>query len=518
MAHSKPYLYCLLAILIAFSSACFFSSPEDPAPGYLAIGIESQPTHLDPRYATDANSVRISGLIYNSLLRADANSQLQPELAESWEMTDQQTYRFYLRKGVRFHDGRPLTAADVKHTYDSILNPRNSSPRRAPLKVLASVDPIGPYEIRFRLSEPHAPFLEHCTIGIVPEGASATTDSKPPLGSGPFLLEAIHPGERVLLRANPNYWEGKPSVPGLSFKIVPDAIVRVLEFKKGTIQFLQNDIEPDMLPWLKRNTDGVIDMKQGTTFQYIGINLQHPILRHQKVRQALAYAIDRDAIIHHLLKDQVTSASGLLSALHWAYDGAVHVWPYDPENAKKLLDEAGYPDADGAGPNPRFKLSFKTTNLDLRRRIAEAFKEQLQRVGIELEIRTYEWGTFYGDIKKGNFHLFSLAWVGILDPDIYYNIFHSASVPPNGNNRGRYSNSEIDALVERGRRATDLGQRKIVYGQVQRILAQDLPYIPLWWWKNVIVRKPEIRGFTPYPDGDLISLKAVSYRPSHPST
>jgi peptide/nickel transport system substrate-binding protein len=309
-----------------------------------------------------------------------------------------------------------------------------------------------------------------------------------------------------------------PAVPGLTFKIVPDAIVRVLEFKKGTIHLLQNDIEPDMLPWLMRNTDGVVDMKQGTTFQYIGINLEHPILRHQKVRQALAYAIDRDAIIHHMLKDQATAATGLLSPLHWAYDGAVSARPYDPRHAMRLLDEAGFPDPDGAGPRARFKLSFKTTNLDLRRRLAEAVKEQLQRVGIELEIRTYEWGTFYGDIKKGNFQLFSLAWVGILDPDIYYNIFHSRSIPPNGDNRGRYSNPEIDALLERGRNATDIEQRKIVYGQIQRKLAEDLPYIPLWWWKNVVVRKPDIRGFTAYPDGDLTSLKRVSYRSSLSST
>lgn len=521
MKPPRSYPYCLAVILSVFSTACFFSWPSDRHPDYLAIGIEAQPTHLDPRYATDANAVRISGLIYNSLLRTDANSQLQPDLAETWEMIDQQTYRFSLRKGVTFHDGSLLTSADIKHTYDSILDPKNGSPKRAPLKVLRSVEQRGAYEILFRLAEPYAPFLEHCTIGIVPAtsaGLSAVTASKPPVGSGPFILESAYMAERVSLRANPDYWEGKPAVHGLSFKIIPDAMVRVLEFKKGTIQFLQNDIEPDMLPWLKRNTDGVIEMKQGTTFQYIGVNLQHPILRYSKVRQALALALDRDAIIRHLLKDQATAATGLLSPLHWAYDGAVAVWPYDPEEANRLLDEAGFPDPDGAGPRPRFKLSFKTTNLDLRRRIAEAFKEQLQRVGIELEIRTYEWGTFYSDIKKGSFHLFSLAWVGILDPDIYYQIFHSASVPPNGDNRGNYSNPVLDALLERGRKATQISERKLIYQRVQRIVAEDLPYIPLWWVKNVIVRKPTIRDFIPYPDGDLISLKKVLYRPSPSST
>ena len=177
-----------------------------------------------------------------------------------------------------------------------------------------------------------------------------------------------------------------------------------------------------------------------------------------------------------------------------------------------MLDEEGFRDLDGDGPRPRFRLSYKTSNIALSRRIAEALKEQLQQVGIELEIRSYEWGTFFSDIKKGNFHLYSLAWVGVMDPDIFFQIFHSASVPPHGDNRGRYSNHEVDRLLERGRTTNDVLARKLIYGDVQEILAADLPYVPLWWWKNVIVKKPLIDAFTPYPDGDLISLKKVSFR------
>jgi peptide/nickel transport system substrate-binding protein len=211
-----------------------------------------------------------------------------------------------------------------------------------------------------------------------------------------------------------------------------------------------------------------------------------------------------------LLKDLGTPASGLLSPLNWAYEGAVDSWPHDPERAKRLLDEAGFVDPDGDGPRPRFKVSFKTTNIDLRRRIAEAFKEQLKAVGIELEIRAYEWGTFYGDVKKGNFHLFSLAWVGIMDPDIYFQIFHSRSIPPDGDNRGRYANPALDRLLERGRRAVAIEERRAIYGEVQKIVARELPYIPLWWAKNVVVQQPGLHGFVPYPDGDFISLKNVS--------
>ena len=502
----------LSVILLSLIFAACRSPAQDRPKGYLVAGIESNPLQLDPRYSTDANSVRIGNLIYNALLRYDERSQLQAELAENWRMLDDRTYLFDLRQDVTFHNGRRLTAADVKYTYESILDSSSLSPKRGLLRPLEAVDQIGNHQLRFRLRGPHAPFIEQFTLGIVPAGSGRAGKSgyHPPPGSGPFRVESMESGEKVTLGANPNYWEGRAQLAGVVFKIVPDALVRVLEFKQGAIDFLQNDLEPEMLPWLKSNTGAHVEMNQGTTFQYIGINLTHPILRHQKVRQAIACAIDRDSIIRHLLKNIVSEASGLLSPQNWAYDESARRWPYNPGLAKQLLDEAGFIDPDGDGPRPRFRLSFKTTNIDLRRRIAETFKEQLQRVGIELELRSYEWGTFFSDIKTGNFHLYSLAWVGIEDPDIYHQIFHSSSVPPNGDNRGRYRNAEVDRLLEQGRVTIDRSERQVIYRSVQRLLAEDLPYVPLWWWKNVIARQPGLRGFVAYPDGELISLKKAS--------
>jgi peptide/nickel transport system substrate-binding protein len=509
-------LLCFFAV-IAFLASCRPPTENRP-PDYLVAGIESYPLQLDPRYATDANSVRVGNLIYNALLRADETGELRPELAENWRVLDDRTYIFELRKNMNFHDGRPLTAADVKFTYESILEPNSRSPKRSLVKPLQSIETIAPHQLEFRLLSPHAPFVEQFTLGIVPAGSPPAHQARhPPAGSGPFRLAGMESGESITLAANPNYWNGKPRLSGLQFRSVPDAMVRVLEFKKGSIDFMQNDIEPDMLPWLAKNTDAEIGAHDGTTYQYIGINLTHPILRNVKVRQALACAVDRDSVIRHLLKGTVTKANGLLAPSNWAYDGSVELWPHDPARAKRLLDEAGFPDPDGDGPLPRFRLSFKTTHIDLRRRIAEAFKEQLQQVGIELEVRSYEWATFFSDVKKGNFHLYSLAWVGVMDPDIFYQIFHSASVPPGGDNRGRYRNAEVDRLLEAGRKLTDRERRKLIYAQAQKILAADLPYVPLWWWKNVIVKRPAIRGFVPYPDGELVSLQKVSWRRA-PST
>lgn len=512
MPRPHPYASIFYAAWLLFVFAACRSPADERRPGYLVVGIESHPLRLDPRYSTDANSARIGHLIYNSLLRSDEGSRLRPELARAWRMMDDRTYVFDLRHDVKFHDGRPFTAADVKFTYESILQAESLSPKRALLKPLRAIEQTGLYQLRFHLYETHAPFPEQFTLGIVPAGSRGTggSDHPPPPGSGPFQLQALEPGEKVTLKANADYWEGPPPLDGLVFKTVPDAMVRVLEFKQGSIDFMQNDIEPDMLPWLRENTGAEIEMHQGTTFQYIGINLAHPILRRQKVRQAIAMAIDRDGIVRRLLKNTVTEAAGLLSPHNWAYEGGVRRWSYDPERAKRLLDEAGYPDPDGNGPLPRFRLSFKTTSIDLRRRLAEALKDQLRHIGVELELRSYEWGTFFSDVKRGNFHLYSLAWVGIEDPDAYYQIFHSAAVPPNGDNRGRYHNPRVDRLLERGRATLDRSERQRIYSEVQRLLAEDLPYIPLWWWKNVIVRKPALRGFVAYPDGDLISLKNAS--------
>lgn len=515
----KPFSPLVLVWVWALLGACLPSSKPDRPPGYLVIALESNPAHLDPRYATDANSVRIAGLIFNSLTRADEHSRFRPELAENWQSVDELTYLFRLKKGISFQNGRPLTAQDVKFTYASVLDPNNRSPWRGPLQLLKAVEQIGAYEIRFHLSSPYAPFLENSTLGIVPAGTPphGAGGKNGLIGSGPFSLEEFSPGERLLLKANPSYWEGSPRVSGLVFKIVPDAIVRSLEFKKGTVDFIQNDIEPDMLPWLRKNANASISINQGTTFQYIGMNLDHPILKIPEVRQAIACGIDRQAIIRHLMKGLAIPATGLLSPSHWAYEPSVPRFPHDPEEAKRLLDRAGFRDPDGEGPLPRFKLSYKTTTLDLSRRIAEAFQEQLRHVGIDLEVRTYEWGTFYGDIKKGNFHLYSLSWVGVVDPNIYFHLFHSQSIPPSGNNRGRYRNAEIDRLLESGRKSPGLEERKRIYSRVQTILARELPAIPLWWMKNVVVMKRNIEGFVPYPDGDLISLKSVSLTPSPPA-
>lgn len=503
-----------LSLLATCWAACK-SPPASPPSQAVVIAIESAPNDLDPRFGTDANSSRITGLVFAGLVRSDGLGSVTPELAASWEQEGEKTYVFHLRQRARFHDGRRVLAADVRATYLSVLDPALRSPKREELAPLEHIEVVDDSTVRFRLKKPFSPFLAAATLGILPERLA----SKPHLsgaaliGAGPFRLSSASQGESYRLDAFDGYWGGAPRLRAVVFRVVPDGVVRCLELAKGTLTLVQNALEPETLPWLRRQAHLETIVSPGTSFHYLGFSLRHPVLSNLKVRRAIALAIDRRAIVNYVLGGHAALATGLLTPGHWAYEPEVTTYEKDTARARRLLDEAGYPDPDGEGPKPRFSLTLKTSTVELRRRIAEALQFQLRDVGVDLKIRSLEWATFYSDIRRGNFELFSLAWVGIDDPDIYYSILHSGMQPPQGNNRGGYRNPRVDALTERGRTIGDIEERRRIYSRIQKIAARDLPFIPLWWEKNVIVKDRRLEGFRPRPDGDLIGLKDAYLEP-----
>jgi peptide/nickel transport system substrate-binding protein len=499
----------LVLLLLCFSASC---GRDNLPPDTMVIAMESDPTNLDPRLATDAASSRLVQLIFSGLVRQDEKGLILPDLAEKWEVPDPLTYRFTLRRGVRFHDGSPLTSEDVKYTFASILDPATASPHRSTFEKIERIETPDPRTVIFRLREPFAPFLLSLTMGIVPEKTASETGSdfsRAPIGTGPFLLSGRTEGDAYTLTANPHYFGGTPKLAHLIFRIIPDNTVRFLELRKGTVQLIMNGIELDYLPLVRKDPNLKLMTGPGVNYSYIGFNLKDPILAKRAVREAIAHAVDRRSIIHYLLRDTAHRATGLLSRLNWAYNPEVPTYNYDPARSRALLDEAGYPDPDGDGPAPRFTLTFKTSQDELRKRIAAALQQQLKEVGIEIRIRSYEWGTFYGDIKAGNFQLYTLSWVGITEPDIYYYIFYSKNVPPYGANRGHYDNEEVDTLLSNARVELNLETRRRDYAKVQAILAYDLPYVSLWHYDNVAVMQKNVRGFVLDPSGGLFSLKNV---------
>jgi peptide/nickel transport system substrate-binding protein len=494
--------------MLGFLLACV-NKPETISQ-HLTIGIEANPTNLDPRKATDVASARVTQIVFSGLLMKDPQSRLVPDLALRWEQPDDKTYIFYLRQGVKFHDGSSLTARDVKYTFESLLDPEFASPRRSSYEQVERIEVLDDYRIKFILKKPFAPFMINMVLGIVPEHVAKRAGdefSQHPVGSGPFKLLDWQPNEKLEFAANEQYYAGAPRLKRLTYKIVPENSVRILELEKGSVQFIQNSIPPDLIPRLEGNPKLKVINSPGTTYAYIGFNMQDPILRIKQVRQALALAIDRQSIIEHLLGGLATPANSLLSREHWAYEPQAKNYEYDLMRAKKLLDEAGFSDPDGEGPETRFQLSYKTSQDEQSSRIAEVLQHQWQKLGIKVEIKSYEWGTFFADISAGNFQLYSLQWVGVTEPDIYYYIFHSSSFPPQGANRGKYTNPELDELLQLGRDTLDEKARIAIYSRVQNILAYDLPYISLWHMMNIAAMRKEVEGFVPYPAGDLTSLK-----------
>lgn len=498
-----------LTALVLCGVACCRAAEPAPPPATVVVALESAPTVLDPRFTTDANSSLVSALVTDGLTTHDAKGEPVPALAD-WRVPAPLEYHFTLRDGARFADGTLVTAADVAATYRSVLDPALASPKRESLAAIAAIDTPDARTVVFRLRAVTASFLETTNLGILP--ARLTSRGPVPtaeiVGSGPFRVAETLDDGGVDLVPHSQAFAGAPRIPRLRFRVVPDGVVRALELASGSVHLVQNALEPDLLPWLAARPELEVVISPGTTFQYLGLNFRDRRLADRRVRQALAHGIDRGAVVHHVLRDTARIASGLLPPSHWAYEGAVAEYPYDPERATALLREAGLgPDA--AADLRRF--SYKTSTVELRRRIAEVFQHDLAQIGLGLDIRSYEWATFYNDIKRGNFELYALAWVGVRDPDVYFRIFHSMMQPPAGMNRGAYANPEVDTLLERARATEDRTERRRLYAEVQRLAADDLPVVPLWWAENVVVKHRGLQGFVPSPDGDLRSLAAATF-------
>ena len=465
------------------------------------------PTNLDPRIGTDAFSEHIDYLLFDSLLQRDDHLNLAPDLAEKWEMPDAQTYVFHLRHGVRFSNGQPLTSVDVKFTFDSIRSGAIKTAKRGAYAMVDSITTPDPWTVIFRLRAPYASFplnLIRQAVGIVPQNSGADF-AQHLTGSGPFRFVSMATDEEIVVERNANYFGGAPTLGCVRFRIVPDALTRALELRKGSGDLEYNSLTPDMVYALGRDENIEVTRAPGTALAYVAFNFDDSILAHRQVRQALAYATDRDQLIKYLLRGQARPADSLLPPNHRAYDADVTHYDYDPARANSLLDAAGYPRGrDGI----RFHIELKTSTEESTRLIAAALQDQWHQVGVQLDLHSLEFATFYADITRGSFQLCTLRWLGAnLDPDIFDYVFSSTRIPPAGANRGHYRNAQLDALLEQARVTSDQAKRKEVLAQIQKIVAIDEPYINLWYYENVCVHRRRIANIQLSPGGDFDFLQ-----------
>ena len=509
---SISFTSLLLFLALAISSCSRTVTTE---PGVVNFLIESMPTNLDPRIGTDAVSQRMDSLLFSSLVELDAQRIPRGDLAERWETPDPVTYVFHLRSGVKFHDGRPLTSADVKYTFDSILDRTVTSPKRGSLALIRSVDAPDAATVIFHLQEPYAGFLWEIArpaIGIVPAGSGADFSNRL-IGTGPFRFLSAEQDDNVVMERNDEYFGDAPKISRVRFRVVPEAIVRALELRKGSADLEVNSLTPDMIPVLRQQSTVDVTESPGTNYQYIAFNLEDAALSKREVRQALAYATNREEIIQYLYRGQAHSADGPLPKSSWAYEPGIRRYEYDPQQAEQLLDAAGFPRLPAAG-GMRVKLTLKTTTEESSRLLAAVLQEQWRKVGVDLDVRPLEFATLFSDMARGSFEIFTLRWIGANnDPDTFFDyIFDSRKIPPAGANRGHYRNPEIDALLDQARVESDREKRREAFSKIQKIIAEDLPYVSLWFMDNVSVHRNRIRDVQLSPTGDYDFLRSIEAR------
>jgi peptide/nickel transport system substrate-binding protein len=477
------------SLAFLFISIFLLSACQTQDDSIIRFGMTAAPSSLDPRFATDAESTRLNRLIYQPLVDFQPDLTPKPALAD-WRRLSPTHYRFTLQTPRKpFHDGTSLTAEDVAATYRFILAKPNASPHRGSLSLIEAIQVIDDNTVDFILNKADPMFPGYLVVGIVPRSAERRIEQ--PVGNGAFrFIDWPEEGRVELQRVSDNQV--------FEFIAVKEPLVRVLKLLRGELDMIQNGLPPELIAWLNKRDDVNISTAEGSNFSYLGFNLKDPLTGQLKVRQAVAYAIDREALIRYMLGNAAQPAGALLPPTHWAGNPELHGYDYQPDKAKALLTQL-----------PPLQLTYKTSSNPFRVRLATVLKDQLEQVGIAVDLRTYDWGTFYSDIKNGRFQMYTLSWVGIKTPDIFQYVFHSDFIPPKGANRGLFTDPHADALIEQAMQSEDLKRQAELYRQLQAYVLEKLPYVPLWYEDHVIVTRPGISGYTLASDGNYDSLSHV---------
>ncbi len=527
MPPPKSLLVWMLIVLLFSLTACD-SDPEQekvatdrsiPAFGdtYIEASI-GEPNTLLPVLASDSASSEINGLIYNGLIRYDKDFKWEGELAESWEISaDGLVITFHLRHDVRWHDGKPLTAADVLFTYQMFVDPETPTAYAESYRQVAHAEVIDPFTFRVVYTKPYAPALGSWGIGIHPkhllEGLTGDELAKSeltrnPIGTGPFRFKEWVSGEKLVLEANDDYFEGRPYLKRVVYRIIPDQSTQLLELLSGGLDYMslnpiQYKTQTD-LPAFKRRYKKYRYLAFGYT--YLGYNLKRPLFKDRRVRQALSYAINKQELVDGVLLGLGEVATGPYKTDTWVYNDQVAKYDYNPEKARTLLSEAGWRDSDGDGTLDKDGRPFEFTIVtnqgnDLRIKTGEIIQRRFKEIGVDVKLRVIEWAAFLKEfINPGNFDATILGWTGGPEPD-QYNIWHSSKTGPRELNFVGFKNAEVDRLLEAGRRTFDQGERKKIYDRFQEILAEEQPYTFLYLRDALPAVASRIQGIEPAPAG-----------------
>jgi len=489
---------------------------EKPAYGdAIIVGSIGDASNLIPILASDSASHDIAGLVYNGLVKYNKDLKLVGDLAESWDISpDGLTITFHLRKNVKWQDGKPFTSDDVLFTYKTTIDPQTPTPYAGDFMMVKKVECPDRYTIRVTYDKPFAPALGSWGSAILPKhlltGTPITKSplSRHPIGTGPYIFDKWITGEKIVLHANPNYFEGRPYIDRYIYRIIPDMATMFMELQNGTID------EMGLTPLqYKRQTNTPFFKKNfrkykylSFSYTYLGYNLKEPLFKDKRVRQAISYAIDKKEIVEGVLFGLGKVATGPYKPGTWYYNPKVKHYPYNPEKAKKLLEACGWKKNSKDGLLYKNGRPFTFTIItnqgnNSRMKTAEIIQWRLRMVGIEVKIRTIEWASFIRQfIDKRRFQAVILGWTTGQDPDLF-DIWHSSKIKGNGLNFISYRNHEVDRLLEMGRTTFDIEKRKQAYMRFQEILAEEQPYTFLYIPMSLPIIHARFHGIKPAPAG-----------------
>jgi peptide/nickel transport system substrate-binding protein len=511
----------------------------------LVVGLAGDATSLNPVIATDGQSYIVEWPIFDSLVELDDKLNIRPLLAESWDVAkDGLTYTFKLKKGVKWHDGKPFTARDVAFTFYSVLDPKVTTPHRAYFDMLASfpeltnkdnpkkpeelavkpIEVVDDHTVRFRLRYPSGAFLAvlvNPRAGVVPEHVLKGQDlntaefNRKPVGTGPFKFVEWKRGERIVLEANEQYHGGRPGLNRVIFRIIPDDVVLLQELRAGGVDFV--DRPPLIEVARMKQTPGLqVLVTDNTSYTYFGWRQDLAPFDDVRVRRALNHAIDVPTIVKEVLQGYASIATGQFPPSSWAFDPSVKPYPYDPTRAKAILAEAGWkPGPDGVLAKDGKRFSFSVRHDQASQTVKDAaviIQEYLKRIGVEAKLEPLDWPTFVKKLFASEFEGIVVAWTNHHDPDPFaYTIWHSSQWK--GRNFAHYKNPRADEALEAARRTANQAERKKHYAEFSRILMEDAPYVFLYFEQQVYITRQGYEGFVPIPTygGIYQSLKHVRW-------
>ncbi|MDD2366829.1 MAG: peptide-binding protein [Desulfuromonadaceae bacterium] len=481
----------------------------------LVEGTIGEASTLIPILASDSSSFAVAGQIYNGLIKYDKNLKIVGDLAESFDISgDGLTITFHLHRGVKWHDGAPFTSRDVLYTYRVTIDPNTPTAYAEDFKQVKHISAPDDYTIRVVYANPFAPALASWGMNILPAHLLENQDitksplARKPVGTGPYRFKEWIAGQKIVLEANSDYFNGRPYIDRYIYRIIPDTSTMYMELKSSGIDLMSlTPVQYARQTANKRFTSRFNKYRYpSSSYLYMGYNLRHPLFSDKRIRQAITSSINKDELVQGVLFGMGQKSAGPIVPGRWAYNPEIKDFNYDTKRAVELLKQAGWEEKNNEGflvKNGK-PLSFTIlTNQGNQQRLmtAQIVQQRLRTVGIDVKIRVVEWAAFLKEfINKGNFEVVMLAWNISQDPDMY-DIWHSSKTAPGELNFIGYKNSEVDRLLVEGRGTFDMEKRKKAYFRIQEILAEDQPYTFLYVPDALPVVSSRIRGIEPAPAG-----------------